>query len=66
MLSFIFYIAEFIDVPLPDDHIKDEYAKYAIWEGKNEGERPVGVCHPWCRGTWIRYYPDIEVGVNKE
>ena len=48
------------DVPLPDDHIKDPYAKYAIWEGKNEGERPIGVVHPYCRGSWIRYYPDLD------
>ena len=54
------------DVPLPDDHIKDPYAKYAIWEGKNEGDRPIGIVHPYCRGSWVRYYPDIDVGGNKE
>ena len=48
------------DVPLPDEHIKDPYAKYAIWEGKNEGDCPVGILHPWCRGSWIRYYPDVD------
>ena len=48
------------DVPLPDEHIKDPYAKYAIWEGKNEGICPISVKHPWCRGSWIRYYPDLD------
>ena len=48
------------DVPLPDEHIKDPFAKYAIWEGKNEGSCPIGICHPYCRGTWVRYYPDLD------
>ncbi|MBO7517993.1 MAG: hypothetical protein J6T31_02665, partial [Methanobrevibacter sp.] len=48
------------DVPLPDEHIKDPFAKYAIWEGKNEGSCPVGIVHPYCRGTWVRYYPDLD------
>lgn len=48
------------DVPLPDEHIKDPYAKYAIWEGKNEGSCPIGIVHPYCRGTWVRYYPDLD------
>lgn len=47
------------DVPLPDEHIRDPYAKYAIWEGKNEGNCPVGIVHPYCRGCWTRYYPDL-------
>ena len=53
-------IALWSEVPLPDDHIKDPYAKYAIWEGKNEGNRPLGIVHPYCRGSWIRYYPEVE------
>lgn len=48
------------DVPLPEEHIKDQYAKYAIWEGKNEGKCPIGIVHCWCRGTWVRYYPEID------
>ena len=48
------------DVPLPNEHIRDPYAKYAIWDGKNEGNCPVGIVHPYCRGGWIRYYPDID------
>ena len=47
------------DVPLPDEHIKDPIAKYAIWEGKNDGDCPIGIVHPYCRGSWIRYYPDV-------
>ena len=52
-------IALWSEVPLPDERIKDEYAKYAIWDGKNEGDCPVGIVHPWCRGTWVRYYPEV-------
>ena len=48
------------EVPLPDEHIRDPYAKYAIWDGKNEGSCPVGIVHPYCRGSWIRYYPDLD------
>lgn len=47
------------DVPLPDEHIKDEYAKIAIWEGKTGGDYPESIMHPYCRGTWIREYPDV-------
>ena len=46
------------DVPLPDEHIRDPYAKYAIWEGKNEGSCPVGIVHPYC------YSDDTEVMTN--
>lgn len=51
-------IALWSDVALPDEHITDEYAKYAIWEGKEKGEMPVSIMHPYCRGSWFRYYPD--------
>ena len=47
------------DVLLPDERIKDPFAKYAIWDGKNDGDCPVGIVHPWCRGSWIRYYPEV-------
>ena len=47
------------DVPLPEERIKDPFAKYAIWDGKNDGDCPVGIVHPWCRGSWIRYYPEV-------
>lgn len=55
-------IALWSDVPLPDERIRDEYAEYAIWEGKNEGSCPLTVCHPWCRCTWMRYYPQFHKG----
>ena len=47
------------DVALPDEHIKDEFADIAIWEGKTEGDYPESVCHPFCRGCWVRYYPEV-------
>ena len=47
------------DVALPDEHIKDEFADIAIWEGKTGGDYPESVCHPFCRGSWIRYYPEV-------
>lgn len=53
-------IALWSDVALPDERIKDEYADYAIWEGKESGDMPVSVKHPYCRGSWFRYYPDIK------
>ena len=53
-------IALWSDVALPDEHIKDEYAKYAIWEGKEDGDMPSGVSHPYCRGSWFRYYPELD------
>ncbi|MBP5785336.1 MAG: hypothetical protein J6W16_07130 [Methanobrevibacter sp.] len=53
-------IALWSEVPLPDERIKDEYAEYAIWDGKNEGDCPVGIVHPWCRGTWVRFYPEVQ------
>lgn len=48
-------IAVWSNVPLPNERVKDEYATYAIWDGKTEGEAPVDVVHPWCRGSWIRW-----------
>lgn len=53
-------IALWSDVALPDERIKDEYADYAIWEGKESGDMPVSVKHCYCRGSWFRYYPDIK------
>lgn len=51
-------IALWSEVPLPNERIKDEYAEYAIWDGKNEGDCPVGIVHPWC------YSDDTEVLTN--
>lgn len=46
------------DVPLPNERIKDPFAKYAIWDGKNDGACPVGIVHPYC------YSDDTEVMTN--
>jgi hypothetical protein len=48
-------IAVWSDVPLPSEKVKDKYATYAIWEGKTDGDAPIDIVHPWCRGSWIRW-----------
>ena len=53
-------IALWSDVALSGEKIKDEFADYAIWEGKENGEMPIGCVHPYCRGSWYRYYPDAD------
>lgn len=53
-------IALFSDIPLDSERIKDPYADYAIWEGKTDGVMPMGTVHPYCRGSWYRYYPEIK------
>lgn len=61
-------IAVWSDTPLASGKIQDRYAQVAIWEGKEwEGKKltriedvPCGVCHPYCRGTWIRFYPETD------
>lgn len=52
-------IALWSDVPLPNERIKDPYAKYAIWEGKLDGDAPIATVHPWCRGSWVRVFPEL-------
>lgn len=67
-------IAVWSDTPLASGAVKDEYADLAIWEGKEwNGKKlerisdaPVSVCHPWCRGTWIRCYPELDGKKRKE
>jgi hypothetical protein len=45
------------DLPLDNDHIKDPYAKIAIWEGKPQDKKMnsvvTGTIHPNCRGGWM-------------
>lgn len=53
-------IALWSDVALSSERINDEFAEYAIWEGKENGEMPMGCVHPYCRGSWYRYYPDAD------
>lgn len=48
-------IAVWSDVLLPSEKVKDKYATYAIWEGKTDGDAPIDIVHPWCRGSWIRW-----------
>lgn len=52
-------IALWSNTPLSSEKIVDDIATVAIWEGKRDGI-PAGCCHPYCRGAWIRYYPEIE------
>lgn len=67
-------IAVWSDTPLASGAVKDEYADLAIWEGKEwNGKKleriadaPVSICHPWCRGTWIRCYPELDGKNRKE
>lgn len=53
-------VALFSDVPLDSEKISDPYADYAIWDGKTDGVMPMGTLHPYCRGGWYRYYPELE------
>lgn len=60
-------VALFVDKPLEDDTINDPIAKVAIWEGKDNVGRSsknlwiaAGAQHPWCRGSWVRYFPEQE------
>lgn len=48
------------NTPLTSENIKDPYANYAIWEGKTDGDIPLTISHPYCRGGWYRYYPDVK------
>jgi hypothetical protein len=47
------------NAPLADDHIKDEHADIAIWEGKQQEKGRTslvtGTLHPNCRGGWVRW-----------
>jgi hypothetical protein len=47
------------NAPLADDHIKDEHADIAIWEGKPQDKKMTtvvpGTMHPNCKGGWVRW-----------
>lgn len=66
-------IAVWSETSLVSGAIKDEYADLAIWEGKEwNGKKleriadaPISVVHPYCRGTWIRCYPELD-GIEKK
>ena len=52
-------IALWVNTPLPDDKIDDEYASIALWEGKESNSKlgivGTGTMHPHCRGSWIKW-----------
>lgn len=50
-------VVKYSKVPLTDEHIKDDFAKYAIWDGKTTGHIPETIQHPYCRGCWLQYSP---------
>ena len=52
-------VAIYSPIPLDDENVKDEFAKYAIWDGKEgtEWKAPIGTMHPYCRGFWYRFFP---------
>lgn len=56
-------IALWVNTPLPDDKIDDEYASIALWEGKESNSKlgiiGTGTMHPHCRGSWIKWDPDF-------
>lgn len=53
-------LALWSNVALTSEKIDDPYAEYAIWEGKTDGVMPVSIVHPYCRGGWYRYYPELD------
>ena len=52
-------IALWVDKPLADDKIDDEFASVALWEGKESNGKlgiiGTGTIHPHCRGAWIKW-----------
>ena len=57
-------IAVWSDVPLANERVKDQYADFAIWEGKEwtggKHIAAVGCFHPYCRGFWTRWVPECK------
>lgn len=55
-------IAVWSNSPLENEKIKDPYAEYAIWEGKDDWnyEAPNGTIHCYCRGCWDSFDPDYD------
>ena len=56
-------IVLFSETPLESEDIVDPYTDKAIWEGKSSGI-PFSTYHPYCRGSWFRYYPDADKKVK--
>jgi hypothetical protein len=66
-------IALYVDTPLKSEKIDDPVASVAIWDGKTNIGRgpknwwvPYGPVHPSCRGSWSRYYPELEELAKKK
>lgn len=65
-------IVRWSDTPLDGGGIRDEHADVALWEGKEwSGGRltrkedvPSSVCHPFCRGVWVRCNPEKEEALD--
>lgn len=62
-------IVLWVESPLLSEKIDDPVAKVAIWEGKNNVGRkakdyrtPAEGVHPYCRGSWQRYFPPKDKG----
>mgnify|MGYP003294392993 CR=1 FL=1 len=55
-------IAVWSNTPLENEKVKDPYAEFAIWEGKDDWDyvAPNGVKHPYCRGIWDIFDPDFD------
>lgn len=50
------------NVPLDSNEINDKYSQYAIWDDRfteKKSKIPLTWCCNDCRGSWIRYYPDV-------
>ncbi|MBQ3642253.1 hypothetical protein II906_10085 [bacterium] len=55
-------IALWSDVPLDSNKTNDEYADYVIWDDRfteKKSKIPLTWCCKSCRGSWIRYYPEV-------
>lgn len=55
-------IAVWSNSPMENEKVKDPYAEYAIWEGKDDWNfiAPNGVKHPYCRGVWDSFDPEFD------
>jgi hypothetical protein len=51
-----------VDEPKNNDKIKDEYAEFAIWVGKDAvGKKWIAIpSHPHCTHYWERFYPEFQ------
>lgn len=55
-------IALWSDIPLDSNKTNDEYADYVIWDDRfteKKSKVPLTWCCKSCRGSWIRYHPEV-------